>query len=476
MKKIATFFPRTSREVQMSKIGIGFECVERGMWNDTPEVYRYIGETGVKHARVLTGWFRTETEKGKYDFEWLDRITDNLLQQGIYPWFCLSYGNRLYCDSSCDDSAGYPPIFTPEARQAWKNYVAALVAHYRGKVSAFEIWNEPNRGGFWQHGPNGKEYFDLVQLTSPVIRANNPDASVIGGANGYSISTCTSFQAVYEQLELGICRYIDIYTFHRYHIHPELAAPEDYRALRKAFDTHGGKHVKLWQGESGCPSVPSQTEALRGIPVNEKVQAKVLLRSLMSDLMNGLDYTCYFSISDFKYYFRNGLIPKPNYFGILTCDDPPRRKPSYFAFQTICGLFDDETMLYDEYKVEFAPFPYLESECFSFQEMRIHLKQAKFLRRNQPLFAFWMPADLLPEVSGNPPYTEKEMMIRLWSPELEMQLKHPVLIDPISQEIFEIEINRDSGSDLSTEKNPPLELIHVPVRDYPLFLTELSVC
>ena len=54
MKKIASFSPRTSNQIRSSKIGVGFECIERKMWDDTPELYRFAGETGVKHARVLT--------------------------------------------------------------------------------------------------------------------------------------------------------------------------------------------------------------------------------------------------------------------------------------------------------------------------------------------------------------------------------------------------------------------------------------
>ena len=186
--------------------------------------------------------------------------------------------------------------------------------------------------------------------------------------------------------------------------------------------------------------------------------------------MNGLDYTSYFTLSDFKYYYRNGLIPKPNYFGLLTFDAPPRRKPAYYAFQTLCNLFDDDTVLSDEYKVELNPFPYLESERFSFQEMRIHLKQAKFMRREYPLYVFWMPSNLFSPDSG-----EKEIMIRLWVPKGNKQLKKPVLIDPVTQEIFEPEIYDDPFF----KKFPAartMDLIHVPVRDYPLIVTDLSVC
>ena len=116
MKKIGTFAPRSSKQIRASKIGVGFECVERKMWDDTEELYRAAGELGVKHARVMTGWFRCEREKGVYDFEWLEKIVDKLLAQGIRPWFCVCYGNKLYCDSPADDAAGYPPLFSEEAR------------------------------------------------------------------------------------------------------------------------------------------------------------------------------------------------------------------------------------------------------------------------------------------------------------------------------------------------------------------------
>ena len=179
MKKIGTFAPRSSKQIRASKIGVGFECVERKMWDDTEELYRAAGELGVKHARVMTGWFRCEREKGVYDFEWLEKIVDKLLAQGIRPWFCVCYGNKLYCDSPADDAAGYPPLFSEEARTAWTRYATELATRFRGRVTHFEVWNEPNCSGFWKKGPDYGEYVDLVRITSTAIRACNPEAKII---------------------------------------------------------------------------------------------------------------------------------------------------------------------------------------------------------------------------------------------------------------------------------------------------------
>ena len=85
MKKIGKLKTRSSQEIVKSKIGIGFECLDRQMWDDNDEAYRLVGELGVKHARVQTGWSRCEEVKGQYDFAWLDRVVNKLLEQGVQP-------------------------------------------------------------------------------------------------------------------------------------------------------------------------------------------------------------------------------------------------------------------------------------------------------------------------------------------------------------------------------------------------------
>ena len=86
--------PRASKSVAASPISIGFETLDRKMF-DPERTYSHLAKLGVKWARCQTGWARTETVKGKYDFEWLDRVVDSLLTAGVQPWFNLGYGNTL---------------------------------------------------------------------------------------------------------------------------------------------------------------------------------------------------------------------------------------------------------------------------------------------------------------------------------------------------------------------------------------------
>ena len=105
--------------------------------------------------RLQSGWQRTEREKGVYDFAWLDAIVDSLVALGLKSWMCLCYGNGLYGGGAEEvfGAVGVPPIFTDEQCRAWRAYVTVTVAHFRGRVAAWEVWNEPDGVWCWKHGP-----------------------------------------------------------------------------------------------------------------------------------------------------------------------------------------------------------------------------------------------------------------------------------------------------------------------------------
>jgi hypothetical protein len=439
------------------------------MWDDTPEHYRLMAESGVKHARVQTGWNRCEEKIGKYDFEWLDEIVDKLLKIGIQPWFNLGYGNIHHTESRHNDSVGWAPIRSETEKEGWTNFVSALVKHFKTRVTHYEVWNEPDLDCFWEGGSSPSEYMELLKLTVPVIKKAFSDAKIIGGATARGVSW-TGQALLEEYLRQGFADLVDVYSFHRYHIHPELSRPCDFKALRAAFADYGKPEMKLWQGESGCPSKSSPTQALRNTPVNEEIQAKVLLRSIMTDLSADLDYTCYFHFSDFKFYYRNGFCDVPNHFGLVTFDDPPKKKKSYHAFQNLCSLFAAATKSAPRTVVNMMGFEDMENSKtrFSFQEKIINAKTAVFERNGSTMIVWWMPADLLPEVSGTNPFKPMKMNLHVWSPKGVMV--DPVLIDPLTGNLFEIE--SDSESFLKTGEKSATILKNIQMKEYPMIAAE----
>ena len=79
-------------------------------------------------------------------------------------------------------AVGCPPIFNDEQKTAWANYVKAIVSHFDGRVTHWEIWNEADGTHCWKHGVNPVEYGNFSIDTAKAIHEVSSGATVIGGA------------------------------------------------------------------------------------------------------------------------------------------------------------------------------------------------------------------------------------------------------------------------------------------------------
>ena len=63
------------------------------------------------------------------------------------------------------------------------NFMAALATRYKGRVQAYEVWNEQNFSREWGGGTiNAGAYVELLKVAYPRIKAADPNAIVISGA------------------------------------------------------------------------------------------------------------------------------------------------------------------------------------------------------------------------------------------------------------------------------------------------------
>ena len=347
LKKIGKLRPKSAAQVGLSRLGIGFEKLDRAVF-DPEKAYDKLGELGVKWVRIQSGWQRTERKKGFYDFEWLDSIVDNLIARGLQPWVCLCYGNELYNDIAkiSFGAVGCPPVHDAEEYAAWLNYVVALAVHLRGRVRYFEVWNEPD--GRWSWKPNGvnpTEYGNFTVATAKAIKEAVPEAYMIGGALWmHNVSYLNA------ALQTGMGEYLDAISFHVYTL-AECDIIEHVRAFRGLRDLYGLK-LDLIQGESGAQSSPCGNGALKQADWSPYSQAKSLLRHLVTDLSTEVKFTSYFSCVDMIEALRGKVGDKASYldygyFGVLGADFDENgistgsydRKPAYFALQSLAALF-----------------------------------------------------------------------------------------------------------------------------------------
>lgn len=434
--------PRASLSIKASNIGIGFEVLDRKVF-EPEKTYAHLAALGVKWARCQTGWARTERSKGNYDFAWLDGVVDSLLKNGIQPWFNFGYGNKLYTPEAATEYAvGFVPLYTTEARAAWVKYTQTIAERYRTRVRHWEIWNEPNIANFWQPTkPNPADYVELVKLTAPEIRQRVPNAVIVGGSlAGIPIDYLEAC------LDAGLANYVDKISFHPYRPVLESNYAAEVAAMRSLIARYK-PGIELWQAENGAPSANGGCCALSNFDWNETRQAKWLVRRLLTDLSLRLEYTSYFHTVDLvNYNSRDTASSLTNYKGVLRGKDYSP-KPSYFAMQNVCALFDAETKLAD-FLIRSGGAP--DEQIYT----------ASFIRKGAPIFARWMPVSL---------QLDKPMQrstVELWSGKV-AKMTEPVLVDLLSGQVYQLT--------KATFSNGWWKIENLPLIDSPLIITDKSV-
>lgn len=359
--------PRSAREIAANNWSVGAEAQDRDY--STYSAWRsYLGPLGAKHARLQSGWTRTDKGDGQYDFSWLEPVIDDMLAQGVQPWLSLSYGNERYPGGG--RMGRDSPLPTGEGRDAWLRYVTAVATRFKGRVKEYEIWNEPDLNPLIE----AAEYGRFAYETTKAIRAVDPKAGVILGAFAHAVWDEQKGRAFLrtslgEFVKLGGRGYAQALTYHAYSNNPDkvYAALPSFIEAVKAIDPG----IEVRQGENGAPSLNQQHYALRNYWWTEEGQAKWLLRRMLGDAAHGVP-TSIFTITEMHYpvaaetglawqsqrenkvaattskHFK-GLLETRLYAPGSSEDDRTivRTKVGYTAMQAITSIFDASLLPHD---------------------------------------------------------------------------------------------------------------------------------
>jgi hypothetical protein len=382
--KVGKITPKHSHDVKKSRIGIGFEKLDRDVF-DPEKAYDKVAELGVKYARLQSGWQRTEKEKGVYDFAWLDKIVDRFISLDIEPWLCLCYGNPLYTPLAAKyfGSVGIAPVDTEEEMLAWLRYVEATVEHFKGRIHYFEVWNEPDGKSCWKHEKDIQLWGEFTRRTALACKKADPTCEV----SGLALCKYEEFAAAFAAT--GVLDYLDAVSYHAYSAWDEVW--KGRINLFKSWRIHYNKpKLKIIQGESGTQSRSGGSGALHQGAWSKEKQVKYLLRHLITDLAMGVEFTSYFSCMDMIEALR-GLTGNVasyldyGYFGVLGADfDENGRsvgtyspKPSYFALQTLCSVMAEdprvseipvEALRMQSPRIFDVDFDFAETEHYAFEK------------------------------------------------------------------------------------------------------------
>jgi len=258
---------------------------------------------GVKWSREEFNWNRIEKERGRYDWEFYDKMVETARRHGISIYGLLAYWSR------------WTKPYTPEAIEDYCRFVRAVVSRYKGKIKHWEIWNEPNI--FFWSGPRDM-YTELLKRAYAAIKETDPEALVLG-------CSTAGIDARFIRRVIKLGGKFDILTIHPYRGHlDDVGFVRELRQVRELTKKIDGRPRPVWITEMGWP-----TSLIEG--VGEREQADLLARCYVGAVGSG-------AVGSISWYdFRNdGDDPfyKEANFGVVRRDFSP--KPAYRALATVC--------------------------------------------------------------------------------------------------------------------------------------------
>ena len=114
-------------------------------------------DSGTKWVRIDLNWLDVEKTQGQYDWTTIDAVVDGAKQRGLEVLAVIAYGPAWA--SQADVKGDGPNNDIPKAG-TYASFVTAVVSRYQTKVTHYELWNEPNLGGFFEGTP--QDYIDRI--------------------------------------------------------------------------------------------------------------------------------------------------------------------------------------------------------------------------------------------------------------------------------------------------------------------------
>jgi hypothetical protein len=195
-------------------------------------------------------WIDLEPNKGRWNFATLDRYLALAQEHKTRVIVPLALSPR-WATARPEEKSVYGPGYAAEPREMddWRTYVTTVVTHCKGRVWAFEVWNEPNAKGFWTG--TTQQMVALTREAREIVHHIDPHALVVSPSAtlGPGVQWLTQF------LSEGGGQYVDVIGFHFYVApqNPEAMVPL-INQVKKVMADAGVGEKPLWNTEAGWPA------------------------------------------------------------------------------------------------------------------------------------------------------------------------------------------------------------------------------
>ena len=285
------------------------------LWREGDVHLALLRESGATWARQDFWWSLVEPEPGCWEWADFDRAVAAYERHGVRLLGILCYAAAW--------SGGTSPA-TDDERAAFGRYVFEMVRRYRGRVAAWEVWNEPNIQPFWSPAPDAALYAQLLRVAYTQAKAADPDCVIVGGV--MAGPDADFLRGLYAH---GAAGHFDVLSYHNYGQHNDGDAERPaVAALRAVLRAHGDGDKPIWQTETGFYTGP--------VGLSEADQAARLVRYAVGLRALGVARQFQLTLADWA---TEGQAPDPSmYRGLLRVDYTPKR--AWAAHQTLCRRLD----------------------------------------------------------------------------------------------------------------------------------------
>ena len=252
----------------------------------------------------------------------------------------------------CPPETRYAPWTGPGSANDWGNYVYQVVDHFKGQVSAWELWNEQDVSYFWAGTPYA--YAQLLQVGYQAAKAADPETTVLFGGLAYW-GDPGFYTAVLDLLAADPTGaehnyYFDVMSLHLY---ANVYQTYDIAAhVMQEVSSRVGPHplwltetgVKVWDEDAKPPDWPGEWPPYYSATAAEA--AAYIIAAYADARAAGVERVFTFRLHD-----DTGGMPGQRY-GLVRDDYTLR--PAYLAHQTaarylhgenqLTGPFDNETV------------------------------------------------------------------------------------------------------------------------------------
>jgi len=167
----------TPRPPAPNAFAYGLQAHMTGVGHD--DTVKAVQELGFGWLKQQVEWEKFEWVKEMYDWKEIDRMVETCNEHGIYLLLSVVKAPDWSRGPNADLSVEGPPADL----QDMADFVGAMAARYKGRVQAYEIWNEQNLHYEWGNEQiDAGRYVQMLAAAYRSIKAADPQALVISGA------------------------------------------------------------------------------------------------------------------------------------------------------------------------------------------------------------------------------------------------------------------------------------------------------